>query len=370
MLKLAGTKNIMTKKVVHVVYSLHIGGLERVLVNTIRRMPATFQHTVVCLTEYSDDFALLLPASVEIKSLGKKAGQDWSIFKKWATLLRSSKPDVVHTYNLATLEMQVVAAFMRVPVRIHAEHGRDIYDPKGLNKKYWWLRRVVCPFVHTWVAVSGELFDWLINTVKIPRRKTQLIRNGVDTDLYVPVMDKPRDFTIGHVGRLSPIKNQVLLVDAFNLACSLSKDFAKCSRLQIVGDGESRPALETRIKQSDQKASIALLGARSDMPAVYRGFTVFAMSSLGEGIPMTLLEAMACGIPAVVTNVGGMPEVLSDDEGFVVPSEDAKAMAEAFLKMFTNSTETQQMSTAARAKVISQFDEAKMVADYLTLYNQ
>ncbi|WP_353843061.1 glycosyltransferase [Alteromonas sp.] len=370
MLKLAGTKNIMTKKVVHVVYSLHIGGLERVLVNTIRRMPATFQHTVVCLTEYSDDFARLLPTSVEIKSLGKKAGQDWSIFKKWAALLRSVKPDVVHTFNLATLEMQVVAACMRVPVRIHAEHGRDIYDPKGLNKKYWWLRRLVSPFVHTWVTVSGELFEWLIDTVKIPKRKTRLIRNGVDTDLYVPAMDKPKGFTIGHVGRLSPIKNQVLLVDAFNLACSLSKDFAKCSRLQIVGDGESRPALEARIKQSDQKASIALLGARSDMPAVYRGFTVFAMSSLGEGIPMTLLEAMACGIPAVVTNVGGMPEVLSDDEGFVVASEDAKAMAEAFLKMFTNSTETQQMSTAARAKVISQFDEAKMVADYLTLYNQ
>lgn len=360
----------MTKNVVHVVYSLHVGGLERVLVNTIHRMPANFQHTVVCLTEYSDDFARLLPASVNIQSLGKKAGQDWSIFKKWAMLLRSTKPDVVHTYNLATLEMQVIAAFMRVPVRIHAEHGRDIYDPKGLNKKYWWLRRFVSPFVHTWVTVSGELFEWLINTVKIPQRKIRLIRNGVDTQLYVPASAKPDCFIIGHVGRLSPIKNQVLLVDAFNLACTLNKDFATCSKLQIVGDGESRPALEARVKQSEQKASIALLGMRSDMPAVYQGFTVFAMSSLGEGIPMTLLEAMACGTPAVVTNVGGMPEVISEDEGIVVPSEDVKAMAEAFLQMFTNSMETQQKSMAARAKVISQFDEAKMVADYLALYNQ
>lgn len=360
----------MTKTVVHVVYSLHIGGLERVLVNTIRRMPVDFQHTVVCLTEYSDDFARLLPASVKVKSLGKKAGQDWSIFKKWAALLRSVKPDVVHTYNLATLEMQVVAACMRVPVRIHAEHGRDIYDPKGLNKKYWWLRRFVSPFVHTWVTVSGELFEWLIDTVKIPKRKTRLIRNGVDTDLYVPAIDKPKGFTIGHVGRLSPIKNQVLLVDAFNLACSLNEAFATSSRLQIVGDGESRSVLEARVEQGANKASIELLGMRSDMPAVYQGFTVFAMSSLGEGIPMTLLEAMACGTPAVVTNVGGMPEVISNDEGVVVPSEDVNAMAKAFLKMFTNSMETQQRSMAARAKVISQFDEAKMVADYLALYNQ
>lgn len=360
----------MTKIVCHVVYGLNVGGLERVLVNTVSRMPSTYQHIVVCLTSYSSSFASLLPSNTQVLSLSKKSGQDFGLYVKWWRLLKQFKPDVVHSYNLATLELQVVSALCGVKVRIHAEHGRDIYDPSGDNKKYQWLRRCVSPFIHTWVAVSTDLHDWLQSTVGLSKRKTKLIRNGVDTEVFVP-KKIPRDkFVVGHVGRLSPIKNQKLLVEAFSIAFNSNSQFAENAVLLIVGEGESRKELEQYIDSKKLGAKISLVGLRQNMPSTYRGFSVFVMSSIGEGIPMTLLEAMSSGLPAIVTNVGGMPEVVSRDEGIITPTRDATAMAEALLILFNSPEKREQLALAARKRIQTDFDEAKMVSDYLSLYNQ
>ncbi len=359
----------MTRTVVfHVVYALHIGGLERVLVNTISRMPQNYQHIVICLTSYSESFASLLPENTELIALSKREGQDFGLYLKFFKLIRKYKPHIVHTYNLATLELQVISGFLRVPIRIHAEHGRDIYDPTGSNKKYQWLRRVVSPFINVWVSVSEELHLWLQQIVKIPVKKTKLIRNGINTAVFQPKSKTDKAFIIGHVGRLSPIKNQTLLIEAFTLACKQNNNFANNAKLRIVGEGESRKILEECISKSEVRSAIELAGPREDMPRVYQEFSIFVMSSLGEGIPMTLLEAMSCGIPPIVTDVGGMPEVVAKQAGIIVPSKNALAMANAFIQLYQETSLHDAMVKASRELIQKNFDEEKMVSDYLSLY--
>ncbi len=360
----------MTKTIFHVVYGLHVGGLERVLINTVSRMPNNYAHTVVCLTSYSDSFASLLPSNANVIALGKKDGQDFGLFFKWWKLLRAYKPDVVHSYNLATLELQVLSALSGVKVRVHAEHGRDVYDPFGDNKKYQLLRRLVSPFIHTWVSVSTELHMWLKNTVGISTSKTKLIRNGIDTKLFTPQHKPSDEFVVGNVGRLNPIKNQTLLIDAFCLAAYRNAEFAQKARLSIVGEGESESILHDHITSKNMAKKISLIGLREDMPDVYRSFSVFVMSSIGEGIPMTLLEAMASGVPAIVTDVGGMPEVVTGKEGIVVPSQNADALADSLILLFESSDLLNSFANASRERICKYFDEDKMVSDYLSLYNQ
>ncbi len=115
---------------------------------------------------------------------------------------------------------------------------------------------------------------------------------------------------------------------------------------------------------------ISLIGLREDMPDVYRSFSVFVMSSIGEGIPMTLLEAMASGVPAIVTDVGGMPEVVTGKEGIVVPSQNADALADSLILLFESSDLLNSFANASRERICKYFDEDKMVSDYLSLYNQ
>lgn len=352
----------------HVVYSLHIGGLERVLVNCVNRLPSNVQHHIVCLTDYSVSFSSLLPDNTTLYRLNKKSGKDFSVYKRFYDLLKSIKPDVVHTYNLATNELQFFAWLARVPVRIHAEHGRDIYDPEGKVTKYRVLRKCIVHFTSKVVAVSGELYSWLKDDLALPKGKVVLIRNGIDTDFFVPSNKANNTFTIGHVGRLSPIKNQCLLLEGYAHACERENDFAQETALTIVGDGESEKNLKTLSEQLGISKSVNFAGAQMDVLKFYQTFDCFAMTSTAEGIPMTLLEAMSCGVAAAVTPVGGMPEVVNEDVGYLFESANKEAVAKTLLSLWQNKEKTTLLGAKARERIEQLFSEQAMVNQYQELY--
>lgn len=360
-----------SRHIVHIVYSLDIGGLERVLINTINGLPQ-FRHSVIALTNFSPRFTDLLPDDIQIHALNKPNGQSWSMFPKVTQLLKSLNPDVLHTYNLATLEYQVCGFWVRVPNRIHAEHGRDIFDPDGSNKKYQWLRRLMSPFVHHWVSVSNELHQWINSVVKISTKKTKLIYNGVDTSLYQPdkkqVLDVSQSgkFVFGCVGRLAPIKDHHLLIKAFELACAQSDEFANGAQLTLVGDGELTSQITSQIAKSNYRHQIWQAGARMDMTSVYQSFDWFVMSSQAEGVPMTALEAMACGKPVLAPNVGGLGEIVtSRRDGLLFESRTPKELARLMIDIFTQRPEYRDN---ARQKAESKFSEKLMLNQYKTMY--
>ncbi|QOL50956.1 TIGR03088 family PEP-CTERM/XrtA system glycosyltransferase [Massilia litorea] len=381
---MAVTKNrpVDTPLVVHLIYRLDFGGLETLLVDCINHMPPErYRHAIVCLTDYTAFANKITRPGVELYALHKQPGLGLGIHVKLFKLLRALRPAILHTYNFACAEYAVPAWAAGVRVRIHAEHGRDASDPQGLNRKHNLLRRALVPWIDRYVPVSHDLARWLQNVVKIPAAKSQLIMNGVDTVRYAPNLpaatmpwtgaDQP--FVIGTVGRLQDVKDQATLIEAFALlrAARPAAQEGKGLRLAIVGDGPLRARLEQKAQDAGVADLVWFAGARNDIPELMRSFDLFALSSIAEGTPVTLLEAMACGVPVVATAVGGIPEVVQDGvNGALVPASNAPALAEALGRYVDDRARVAGHGVAAREKIERHYSVAAMVGAYTALYDQ
>jgi sugar transferase (PEP-CTERM/EpsH1 system associated) len=381
---MAVTKNrpVDTPLVVHLIYRLDFGGLETLLVDCINHMPPErYRHAIVCLTDYTAFADKITRPGVELYALHKPPGLGLGIHVKLFKLLRALRPAILHTYNFACAEYAVPAWAAGVPVRIHAEHGRDASDPQGLNRKHNFLRRALVPWIDRYVPVSHDLARWLQNVVNIPAAKSQLIMNGVDTVRFAPNLpaatmpwagaDKP--FVIGTVGRLQDVKDQATLIEAFALLCAArpAAQESKGLRLAVVGDGPLRARLEQKAQDAGVADLVWFAGARNDIPQLMRSFDLFALSSIAEGTPVTLLEAMACGVPVVATAVGGIPEVVQDGvNGALVPASNAQALAEALGRYADDRVRVSAHGAAAREKIEHHYSVAAMVGAYTALYDQ
>lgn len=366
--------------IAHLVYSFRVGGLENGIVNLINTLPQdNLKHSIICLTDYDPAFFSRIKAkNVSIYRLNKGAGQDLAMFWRLFTLLRQLKPTVVHSRNLATLEGQLLAALLRIPLRIHGEHGWDMADLAGANRRYLWLRRLVKPWIHRFIALSCEGLHYLHSEVVIPRRKLHHICNGVDTDNFCPQqsgltvpaeMANDNALWIGTVGRLATVKNQRLLIEAFQQLLALVPEHAPRLRLMLVGDGSERAGLEDFCQQQGLASRVWFCGERSDIVAAMNRLDIFALPSLAEGISNTLLEAMACGLPIVATDVGGNGDLIAHQEsGFLVPSQDPGAMAQALADYVQQPALLQQHGLAARQRALTNFSLTGMVDEYAAIY--
>ena len=357
--------------VVHLIYRLDFGGLETLLVDCVNRMPAhKYRHAIVCLTSYTAFSERITQPGVELYALDKAPGLGLGTHVALFKLLRTLRPAILHTYNLSTVEYHVAAALAGVPVRIHAEHGRDAGDPQGLNRKHNLLRRLMQPFVDRFIPVSGDLQRWLRDVVGLADAKNVAISNGVDTEHYRPGQAPTGAFVIGTVGRVQDVKHQAGLVDAFIALRALLPQQHDRLRLVIVGDGPLRAQLEAKVAQAGLGAAVTLTGARSDIADQMRSFSLFALSSIAEGTPVTMLEAMACGLPVVSTAVGGIAELVQEGvTGALVPSRDADAMARALAAYAGDSALCARHGAAGRARIEQHYSVAAMVQAYVALYD-
>jgi sugar transferase (PEP-CTERM/EpsH1 system associated) len=299
-------------------------------------------------------------------------------------LLRQLKPAAVHTRNLATLDCVIVAFLARVPVRIHGEHGWDIFDPDGTNRKYLLLRRVVSAFVQTFVTVSEDLRRWLTSAVRITPRKIAHICNGVDVERFQPRRSRgagagllPSDVfaegtvVIGSVTRFSAIKDPLNLVEAFIVLRSTGDDGMLPARLLMIGDGELRERALARLEQAGAAALAWLPGSRDDIPELMRAMDLFVLGSLREGISNTILEAMASGLPLVATSTGGNPElVVPNETGLLVPPGDSNALAGAIAQYVRDADLRRRHGRHARERAVAHYSIAAMLMSYRDLYDR
>ena len=355
--------------VVHLIYRLDFGGLETLLVDCVNRMPADkYRHAIVCLTGYTAFADKITRPGVALYALDKAPGLGLGTHAALWKLLRRLRPAILHTYNLSAIEYNLTAALAGVPIRVHAEHGRDAGDPQGLNRKHNLLRRLMSPFVDRYIPVSDDLRRWLGGVVGIAQAKIKLINNGVDTAHFDPGPHDGAQFVIGTVGRIQDVKNQAALVDAFIALRALLP--ARALRLVIVGDGPLRAGLEAKVAAAGLAEVVSLPGARNDIAQLMRGFSVFALSSIAEGTPVTLLEAMACGLPVVSTAVGGIPELVRDGAtGLLVPPGDTQALAAALARYAADPALAARHGAAGRERIENHYSVSAMVQAYVALYD-
>lgn len=370
--------------VMHVLYRFDTGGLENGVVNLINHMPVqAYRHMVVALTEVTEFRRRLQRDDVDCVALHKSPGHGAKLYPRLLRLIAAHRPAVLHTRNLGPLEMQVAAAWARVPARIHGEHGRELDDLDGTNRKYWWARRLYSPFVHRYVALSRDLARYLVQRVGIAEARIEQVYNGVDADRFhptptarpTPLQGSPfgegPHWLMGTVGRMQGVKDQVLLARAFVRAIELAPAWRDRLRLVMVGDGPLRAASQAILADAGASQLAWLPGERADVPDVMRSLDCFVLPSLAEGISNTILEAMATGLPVIATAVGGNPELVSvGATGDLVPAGDVEGLAQAILRMAAEPARAVAMGRAARAEVERRFSMQAMVARYQSLYDR
>jgi sugar transferase (PEP-CTERM/EpsH1 system associated) len=296
-------------------------------------------------------------------------------------LLRRLRPALVHTRNLAALEMQAVALAAGVPVRVHGEHGWDVHDPGGQSVRYRLWRRLMRPCVHHYIALSRQIENYLAGPVGVSRRHISQIYNGVDTGRFTPVseaqpastgpFDPEQHFLVGTVGRLAPIKDQLTLARAFVLALRQRPDLRQRLRLVLVGDGQLRAPIEQALRDGQAEHLAWLPGSCDDVPALLRGLDLFVLPSLAEGISNTILEAMASGLPVVATDVGGNGELVERGvTGSLVPPADPLAMADALIAYADDPRRGQREGQAGRARAETAFGLEAMASAYQNIYDR
>lgn len=371
-----------TPLVVHLIYKLDFGGLETMMVERINRMPAEqYRHAIICITDYTDFSQKISKPNVALFCLHKPAGLALATHYHLWRLLRQLRPDILHSYNLSAIEYAAVAALARVPVRINGAHGRDSNDPLGTNKKHNLLRRALIPLHSTYYAVSDDLKNWLTKTIGVPDNKNRLLTNGIDIQRFRPAATAaeaneihrrfPGCFVMGTVGRIQAIKDHNNLIDAFIALRASMPEHQDKMRLVIIGDGPLLAAMRAKVERAGIAEYVWLPGARTDIAELMRGFSVFVLSSIGEGTPVTILEAMSTGLAVIATRVGGIPElVLEGVTGSLVPPSDAKALASALAGYLTQPDMQARQGEAGRARIEKKYSINAMVSAYLQMYDE
>ena len=368
--------------IAHVVHHFGTGGMENGMVNLINRLPPErYRHAILCLAGHGEFKARIRNPGVEFHDLGKRPGHDLAWYPRLYRLLRALRPAILHTRNLSTLEAQFVGALAQVPGRVHGEHGRDMFDLEGKNRKYNLLRKAARRVIHHYIAVSRDLAGWLRGTVGVAPERVSQIYNGVDRERFHPRAGGRPDLgraeffagarcVIGSIGRMAEVKDYPGLAEAFIRLCRNRPDAAGL-RLVIVGAGPARPRCQAMLDAAGLGAQAWLPGDRSDTPEWLRAFDVFVLNSLGEGISNTILEAMASGLPVLATHVGGNPElVLPGQTGLLLPPGDPDALAAALGAYVDDTARRRREGEVARARIEREFDWQRATDAYAAIYER
>jgi glycosyltransferase involved in cell wall biosynthesis len=351
-------------KIAHIVDSMEIGGAE-MLVLLMSRLQREQGHDP---SVYA--IAGLGPLGEKLRKEGftveANLGQHFlGSSRNFYQIFKQARPDVVHLHNpTPTIYAAMPARMAGIPSIVSTRHS--LVAPP--HRKTVELKYAVAARCCDWVV---GICDATVNNLRrlhtVPARKIVRVYNGAAPLQRVAQARWPDKggFTLVYVGRLEPVKNHALLLRAFSLALASMPDL----RLWMVGDGSERTALEGLSAELNISAQVKFWGQKLDVAPFFSAADAFIMSSSSEGLPMSLLQAFSLGLPAIVTDVGGMAEAVRlAQAGFTVPVSDPAGMAAAIVQMAGGDAERQRFSANARDAFQSRFTLEAMVDAYMDLY--
>jgi len=371
--------NEPTKRIFHMVNSLDMGGSEHQMVEVASRQKARgYQVTVGCLSSKGSLIEVLRYAGISVIEFnpGGAFFSTRGIFQ----LLRLTwffvrHPfDIVQVHDLYSTLLGVPAAWLaRIPVILSCR--RDL-------SHWWWYtprnRRILRHIQNcsTYVIANSEAVrDFLVQRDAFDPNLIRVVRNAVDLERFTTVRpDRERLFS--HLGAQSKLIAVVANmnvevkghVDLVRAAAEVSQEF-RDAKFLLIGDGAERSRLEAMTTELGLSKTVLFLGRRNDVPSVLVSCDLFVLPSWAEGLPNSVLEAMAAGLPVVATRVGGIPEVIEDGvSGLLVAPRDSHALAIAILQVLKNERLAKQLGRSAKERVYTQFNFERLLSELDNLY--
>jgi sugar transferase (PEP-CTERM/EpsH1 system associated) len=356
-------------------HGLRVGGAEVLAARLARGLSDQYRFIFACLDEIGTLGEQLRQEGFMVEVLHRREGVDWRCPWRLARLLRRERVELVHAHQYTPFFYALTARlFYRRPVLLFNEHGR--HHPDFPRPKRIFINRLLLRRRDRVVAVGRAVANALIRNEGIPERRVDVIYNGIDLPAFShrghdrgairrELGAGADDLVILQVARLDYLKDHATAVAALAEVVRRRKN----ARLILVGEGPEEKRIADCIRHHDLGSHVRLLGLRTDISRLLSAADIFLLTSISEGIPLTVIEAMAAGLPVVSTNVGGVAEIALDGcTAFLAPAGDYVTLAEHILRLAENATLRRAMGQHGRQRARQMFSERQMHASYLQCY--
>lgn len=337
-------------KVLHIILELGPGGVEKFLVDFMLNYDKEkFDISVVSLLPREDSIfeKILDDNKVDVTYLNMTPWiYDIRVLFQLNKIIKEKKPDILHVHLFMTRFTFLPAILNKVPVKIHTVHIPANKEASGIFRFIQSIAYKKGKFIPIAISKSVE------ESIKVNHHieNTKLIYNGIDLKKFNVHHEIDGDknnsecINIINVARFMPEKNQKLLIDVLYI---LSKRYTNI-KLRLVGNGKTKNEILRKVNKLGLEDKVEFLGARNDIPELLNKSDIFLLSSNYEGFCLVIVEAMACGLPVVATNVGAIPEIIKDREnGLLVKPNDPDEFAKAIIEIIENKDMRKMISSNA-----------------------
>jgi len=350
-----------------VIFTFQIGGSERLAANIAKKLSARGFHVSVCATHsgkgpISDD---LESAGIECFAIDAESKnrirRRYDLFRTF----RDNKIDVIHVHHVGIFSLVYLPARLAgVKKIVVTEHNEiDLLNNARLRR----FAKRTLNRIDAVTAIHKQLAEYMQKTLGVASQKLHVIYNGIDIDRFRPSKTASRQpqnsdsYRAVFVGRLHPHKNLDMLINA---VARINKSGKASLSLDIVGTGALKNTLHEKVVRDGLEDCVHFLGQKTDVPRLLPTYDFLVMSSLTEGVPLVILEALSSGVPCLATDVGGIAEILPENTGIVVQPGNMEALVSGMQKMM-DQERLAGFRRHARDHVIRHFSEEKMLDEYI-----
>lgn len=360
------------RTLLHVFPTFAVGGAQMRFVQLANHFGRRYRHVIVSMNGNTEAFERLSgDIDARLMTISMERAGVWSRLRRFRRVLNEARPDLLVTSNWGAIEWALANVDGRYP-HLHTEDGFGPDEIARQLPRRVWTRRLALR--RAMVMLPSRTLHHLAEHVwRLPRHTLRHIPNGVDCRRFSVAADiqwaaalgfSPHEPVVGTVAALRPEKNLFLLLDAFALATQ-----TRPARLVIVGDGPDRTALEAYSRLLGIKGRVIFAGACAEPERLLPAFNVFALSSRTEQMPLSVLEAMAAGLPVAATDVGDVHNMVSEENRPFVVAGTPQALAQALASLLDNRTRAGLIGEANALRARTAFDQSRMFTAYGALFD-
>lgn len=355
------------KKVVICVPSLATGGAERFAVDLALAVDKKRFEVIVAITRLNVNSFLKQQLERENIRIVDLAAKDYpTMLCKQLRFIKKERPDVVHAQTGSILHMMLACKMCNVPTRLYTVHNEAnlLYGTSKFKKEIYKIGFSFFDFKP--IAICPTVKQTMIDDMGVPEDRITVVNNGVDIKRFMPDQTARDDdvMRIISVGTLYWIKNQSMTIRVVSALYRLGYKV----ELTLLGDGEDREKIQKEIRENKAERYIFTPGSKENVEDYLKQSDIYVSASKTEGLPLSVLEAMACGLPVVATDAGGQRDIVKDGmNGFLVKVDDEMGMKEALKKLIDNKMLREKFSVKSR-EIAEQWSAEKCTQGYQKLY--